>query len=153
RRRRAGRRARFDGWLACHRLVRGHDRGERDLAATRDALAAIASPEVAAEAMCRRVEMLATETNVGEADALRDSVIELERFAGVDSPAADRQRRMDLQLGQLSARLRGERAQGPEQQLESLLARITDAGRFPADAADFDDRIERALARALDQLG
>ena len=151
RRRRAGRRARFDGWLAHFLLVRAHERDERDAEATRDALAKLPVLDLAADAMRERSEMLAPETN--DVDALRDAVIELERFAGIDSPATDRQRRMDLQVGQLSARLRGERVQGPEQQLESVLVRITGSGRFPADSVDLDARIERALSHALDQLG
>ena len=154
RRRRTERRARFDTWLRHYDTVRAAEHGARDVQATRDALAALPALEVAAEAMRHRVELLAGET-IGRdiaADVHRDVLIELERFAGVDSPPADRQRRLDLQVGLLSARLRGERAAGPAEQLDALLVRWTKTGVFPADSADFDARLEHALGRALEQL-
>jgi exonuclease SbcC len=154
RRRRAERRGRFDTWLKHYGVVRDAERGAHGVRATQDGLAALPPLTVAAEAMRRRVELLAQETIANDANehAHRDALIELERFAGVDSPAGDRQRRLDLQVGMLSARLRGERAAGPAEQLEALLVRCTEAAVSPADSADFDARLARALGQALDQL-
>lgn len=151
RRRRGQRRARFDTWLAHYQLVRAGECGGSDAAATRAALAALPALDIAAEAMRQRVDSLADGTTVDGTAAHRDAVIELERFAGIDSPAEDRQRRMDLQVSQLSARMRGERAQAPAEQLEALLVRWTETGPFPP-AADLDARLVRALQGALDQL-
>lgn len=154
RRRRGERRARFDTWLAHYEMLRAGERGERDAAATHEALAALPTLDIAAAAMQERADALAGGTVADDFDIAehRDALIELERFAGLDSPAEDRQRRMDLQVSQLSARLRGERAQAPAQQLEALLLRWTETGPFPAQHADFDARLTRALRQALEQL-
>ncbi|MBX3604075.1 MAG: DUF349 domain-containing protein [Piscinibacter sp.] len=152
RRRRGQRRARFDTWLAHYEVLRAGERGERDVESTRAALAALPTLDIAIEAMRQRIDSLAGAGPVDDTATHRDAVIELERFAGVDSPAEDRQRRLDLQVSQLSARLRGERAQAPAEQLEALLVRWTETGAFPADSTDFDARLERALRQALDQL-
>ena len=154
RRRRGERRSRFDLWLRHYDVVRAGERGLHDAQATRDAWAGLPPLAVAADAMRQRVDLLADETIARDVDtgAHRDVLIELERFAGVDSPPADRQRRLDLNVGLLSARLRGERAAGSSEQLEALLVRWTESGIFPADSVDFDARLEHAVHRALEQL-
>ncbi|HNR92066.1 MAG TPA: DUF349 domain-containing protein [Dokdonella sp.] len=154
RRRRGERRARFDAWLTHYEVLRAGERGERDAATTMEALAALPALDIATAAMQARADALAGAAVATASDMAehRDALIELERFAGVDSPAEDRQRRMDLQVSQLSARLRGERAQAPAQQLEALLMRWTETGAFPAQHADFDTRLVRALRHALEML-
>lgn len=153
RRARAARRAGFDAWLATYTLCRAAERGERDADGVRSDLAAIAAAPVAAAALSARVERaLAGPATAGSADAdtaaLRDCLVELEALAGVDSPDEDRQRRLDLQVGRLSARLRGDRDEGgPEAALAALLERWS--ALEPAANRALDARLERAVRHML----
>lgn len=153
RRARAARRAGFDAWLATYTLCRAAERGERDADAVRSDLAAIAAAPVAAAALSARLERaLAGPATAGSADAdtavLRDCLVELEALAGVDSPDEDRQRRLDLQVGRLSARLRGDRDEGgPEAALAALLERWS--ALEPAANRALDARLERAVRHVL----
>lgn len=153
RRARAARRAGFDAWLATYTLCRAAERGERDADGVRSDLAAIAAAPVAAAALSARLERaLAGPATAGSADAdttaLRDCLVELEALAGVDSPDEDRQRRLDLQVGRLSARLRGARDEGgPEAALAALLERWS--ALEPAANRALDARLERAVRHML----
>lgn len=153
RRLRGERRAGFDAWLATYTLCRAAERGERDADAVRNGMAAIAATPVAAAALSARLERaLAEPATAGSADAdtaaLRDCLVELEALAGVDSPDEDRQRRLDLQVGRLSARLRGDRDEGgPEAALAALLERWS--ALEPAANPALDARLERAVRHVL----
>lgn len=153
RRTRAARRAGFDAWLATYTLCRAAERGERDADGVRSDLAAIAATPVAAAALSARLERaLAGPATTDSADAdtaaLRDCLVELEALAGVDSPDEDRQRRLDLQVGRLSARLRGDRDEGgPEAALAALLERWS--ALEPAANPVLDARLERAVRHVL----
>lgn len=153
RRARAARCAGFDAWLATYALCRAAERGERDADGVRSDLAAIAAAPVAAAALSARVERaLSGPATAGSADAdtaaLRDCLVELEALAGVDSPDEDRQRRLDLQVGRLSARLRGDRDEGgPEAALAALLERWS--ALEPAANRALDARLERAVRHVL----
>jgi hypothetical protein len=89
-------------------------------------------------------------SDAADPDAANDAIVRLEMFAGVDSPASDRQRRMDLQVRRLSSRLRGGASQDAESELASLLREWFALGPV-ADTA-FDERFERAAQTAIDNL-
>jgi hypothetical protein len=90
------------------------------------------------------------EINAADADAAGDALVRLEMFAGIDSPASDRQRRMDLQVRRLSSHMRGGTNQDAESELTSLLTEWFALGAV-ADAA-LDERFDRAAKGAIDNL-
>jgi len=55
-------------------------------------------------------------------DTARDRLVELEFIAGIDSPADDRQRRMNYQVRRLASRMRDRAAASPEAEIAILLA-------------------------------
>jgi hypothetical protein len=65
--------------------------------------------------------MRAEAGDAGE-DAARDRLVELEFIAGIESPADDRQRRMNYQVQRLASRMRDRAAASPEAELAVLLA-------------------------------
>ena len=73
----------------------------------------------------------------------------MEIFAGLESPQDDRDRRRELQVERLSARMRGGAAMTPHQELTDLLSRWTTLA--PASAA-LDARLSRNLAAAVETL-
>ncbi len=82
-----------------------------------------------------------------DVDALHEILIRLEIFAGVESPGEDRDRRRELQVERLSARMRGASATTPHEELADLLTRWTDtalrvacARRAPASRPRCGDR-------------
>lgn len=153
-RQRNERRGRFDDWLAHHCVLRRAERGEIDPDTARAEVAALGSLRIAAESMQARLQSGADLADVsGNIDAHRDCVIELEQLAGLESPSEDRQRRLDLQVTQLSARLRGDTAMAPLERLEHLLVRWSEAGALPASNEQLDKRLERAVERILSDLG
>ncbi|HUD40386.1 MAG TPA: DUF349 domain-containing protein [Dokdonella sp.] len=153
RRLRAERRAGFDAWLTTYALCRAAERGERDADGVRSDLAAIDATPVAAAALSARFERALAGAAIAapsaaDTEALRDCLVELEALAGIDSPDEDRQRRLDLQVGRLSARLRGGDAEGgPEARLVALLERWT--AQAPVADPALDDRLERAVRHVL----
>ncbi len=154
RRQRAERRARFDTWLAHHRELVRAERGECDAPAMQAARAALPPLSIAEPLMREREAALASGPRADDRDdeARRDCVIEIEQLAGIESPAEDLQRRRELQLGKLSARMRGDLAGAPLEQLEALLVRYSGL-RGAADAAQAQDRrFEQAVMRMLDDL-
>ncbi len=153
-RQRNERRGRFDDWLAHHRVLRRVELGKIDRDSARAEVAALASLRIAAEPMQARLKSdAALRETAGETEAHRDCVIELEQLAGIESPAEDRQRRLDLQVAQLSARMRGDNAMAPLERLEQLLVRWSEAGALPASSEQLDVRLERAVERILGDLG
>jgi hypothetical protein len=81
--------------------------------------------------------------------AAREMLVRLELLAGVDSPAEDRQLRMNYQVQRLSSRLREGSGQTPERELSDLLL------MWFADVphtADFEERFARAAQAAIDSL-
>jgi hypothetical protein len=55
-------------------------------------------------------------------DRALDCLVRLESLAGIESPASERQRRMDYQVRKLSARMRQRESTDPEAELTTLLA-------------------------------
>ncbi|MEP6485354.1 MAG: DUF349 domain-containing protein [Rudaea sp.] len=85
-----------------------------------------------------------------DTDAAADLMVRLEFLAGIESPASERQRRMDHQVQRLSSRMRGGESNDAETELDSLLRQW-----FALDATsrqDFDDRFVNAAKRAIDNL-
>lgn len=77
-------------------------------------------------------------------------LVRLEFLAGVESPASERQRRMDHQVRRLSARMRGGDAANAETELAELLAAwFALPGLL---ARDMDDRFDAAVRAGLDNL-
>lgn len=149
------RRGRFDVWLAHYQIVRRAERGELDGSSMSDALTSLATLTIADSAMRQRQNLLSEETMSAFEDTSvhRDCLLEMEQLAGIESPAQDRQRRLDLQVAKLSARMRGDLARSPTEQLDALLARWTEAGALPHSAGEYDNRFQRALQRVLGDLG
>ncbi len=85
--------------------------------------------------------------DASDADAASDVLVRLEMLAGVDSPASDRQRRMDLQVRRLSSHLRGGSNQDAEGELTKLMSEW-----FASAAVADDERFERAVQAVIDQL-
>jgi DNA repair protein SbcC/Rad50 len=86
---------------------------------------------------------------VEESESAREILVELEALAGVDSPAEDRQRRMNHQVRRLSARMRSGISADAERGLDDLLA------AWFAQAAQtqtLEDRFERSATATIDAL-
>jgi hypothetical protein len=88
--------------------------------------------------------------HAADVDVATDTLVRLEMLAGIDSPASDRQRRMDLQVRRLSSHLRGGANQDAESELTSLFAEWFALGAV-ADTA-LDERFDRAAQGAIDHL-
>jgi len=79
-----------------------------------------------------------------------DILVRLEFLGGVDSPASERQRRMDHQVQRLSARMRGGNTINAESELAELLtAWFALNGPF---SGDTDERFDAAVRACLDNL-
>ena len=149
------RRAGFESWMAHYTLLRQLERNEMDPAGfliTREAQPAL---NMAAEAMQARADAVLGGNAIATVDVARvlDCVLELESLAGIEPPEEDRQRRMDLQLEKLSARMRGQQAIAPEQSLCELLDRWLALGPVDDAHASLESRFLHALGKALDTLG
>ena len=94
-------------------------------------------------------------THLAEADVdeARDLLVQLEYHSGLETPAEDRQRRMDWQVGRLSQRLRQGDATAPREELLDLLVRWVSLGGLvgPA-AADLRARFEKAYVAGVKNL-
>jgi len=151
---RSQRRARFDSWLAHHELCRQLERGEISHGEAQAAQAELPALDIAATDMRVRLQSLLADETIQPADpvAQTDCLIELEQLAGAESPQADRQRRLDLQVAQLAARMRGDSAAAPSAALETLLVRWTRLG-VPAETDPLvDTRFRNAFERVVETL-
>jgi hypothetical protein len=88
-----------------------------------------------------------------DAGRVRDCVLEMEQLAGIEPPAEDRQRRMDMQVEKLSARMRGEHAPAPEARLQSLLGDWLGLSPTGIDHDAREARFLDAMRTALESLG
>ncbi|MFA7322429.1 MAG: hypothetical protein WC000_13275, partial [Dokdonella sp.] len=119
------------------------------------ARARLAPLVIGADAFQARIEALADGSAIATADAddLRDCVLEAEQLAGLESAGEDRQRRMDLQVEKLAARMRGVQAPAASAALEELMNRWIELG-LPGDGdGEREARFKRAAAAILDTLG
>src|SRR5690606_8489574 len=124
------RRAHFDIWIAHHDLLRQLETQQIDDESFTTARTRLAAVAIAADGFMARIEALATgsDNTVANSADLRDCVLEAEQLAGLESAEEDRQRRMDLQVEKLSARMRGVQAPAPAAALETLLGNWIDLG-------------------------
>jgi len=159
RRERVGRRSPYDAWLARYRLCRAAESAAQAADDLRAAWDATPLGDIAANALASRFDTALqvdggdaspAATDDAEHDAFREVLIRMEIFAGLESPREDHDRRRQLQIERLSARMRGGAALTPQQELIALLARWTELG--PAKSPEFDARLERDLAAAIETL-
>lgn len=148
------RRAEFDVWMSHYELCRQLERGQLDagrFASLRQSLPAL---ELAAEQMQQRLQPLleGAVNATGQRDPQRDCVLEIEQLAGIEPPPEDRQRRMDLQVGKLSARMRGVQAPAPATALRELLRTWLAVGPVAEADLALETRFKRAIAATLESL-
>lgn len=151
RRDRASRRQPYDAWIARYRLVRDAESGARSLESIHADWDAAIDGNIAATALVARFDAAANGTAAATADddaEHREVLIRIEIFAGLESPAEDQERRRQVQIERLSARMRGGTASTPQQELISLLERWTQLPPSPA----LDARFERDVAAAIGTL-
>ncbi len=157
RRDRAARSGQYEAWLARYTLCRAAEtRGDTTADELRAAWDGAPAGEIAASALAARFEaaierrgFAQTDTGASDETELRDMLIRIEIFAGVESPREDHERRRELQIERLSARLRGGPAATPHQELADWLTRWTE---LPPASAELDERLRRDLAAAIETL-
>ncbi len=156
---RTSRRKPYEAWLARYALCRLAEASEDSRENLRDAWEAAPHGDVAAAALATRFdaalnqrgENASAPASAQEQDeSAREVLIRIEIFAGLESPREDQDRRRELQVERLSARMRGAAAATPHQELAALLTRWTELG--PAPATDLEDRLRRGLAAAIETL-
>jgi hypothetical protein len=82
-------------------------------------------------------------------NAARELLVELEFFAGLETPAEDRQRRMNFQVQRLASRMRDRGAITPEAELTRLMqAWFAQTAQNP----ELEDRFLRAATAAIETL-
>ena len=143
--------ARYTEALAKYALLRAVETG----AQTADAVLAQwnerPAPAEFAAALDARFARATAASAVEEQDEnpARDLLIELEFFAGVETPGEDRQRRMNFQVQRLASRMRDRGAAMPESELARLIrAWLT----LPAQAAALEDRFAHAAHVGIETL-
>jgi hypothetical protein len=150
RRERASRLTPYESWLTRYRLCRAaemHAAPSGELQASWDSSAeSVIAPALLGARFNQAIGGASTATI--DEDALRDVLIRLEVFGGLESPREDHDRRRALQVERLSARMRGGSAPTPQQELNALLERWSEL----APDAQFDTRFERAFAAAIGTL-
>ncbi|MEP6881471.1 MAG: DUF349 domain-containing protein, partial [Dokdonella sp.] len=148
------RRARFDVWNSHYELTKKLESGEIDTATFESAREALPTLTIAADEFRLRRESSSEDSSRQDLDseAARDCVLELEQLAGVEPPESDRQRRMDLQMEKLSARMQGIQAPAPAAALEILLTRWIELSPASGADAELETRFKHALGSALDTL-
>lgn len=152
-RQQAARRAHYDTWLEQWKLCRAVERCELEVDSARDQMAGLPAGEFDRDALAERFHaaisgIIAAAANEAE---FRDAAIVWEQFAGIDTPDADRQRRLDLQVVQLSAHLRGDDRAEPVERLATLMREWLQLGALPGRPDDLDQRFERAYLEAVDR--
>ena len=154
-RKRRERRAQFDDWLAHYCLCRRLEQAEIGVDAFVAEREQLPPLRLHTDAMQARIQPWLDGQRAESAapSALRDCVLELESLAGIEPPEVDRQRRMDLQMEKLSARMRGQQAVAAEQALQSLLSDWLQLGTPDASSQSLDSRFQTAVVGVLDTLG
>lgn len=85
----------------------------------------------------------------GESETARKILVQLEFLAGIDSPAEDRQLRMNHQVQRLSSRMRSGNTTAPDRELDDLLvAWFAQTPQTP----ELEDRFARAATALIDAL-
>jgi hypothetical protein len=156
---RTSRRKPYEAWLARYALCRAAEMSADSSESLRVSWEAAPHVDIAAAALARRFESaLQSRDEAGSApdsmessdDPAREVLIRMEIFAGLESPREDHDRRRELQVERLSARMRGAAAATPHQELAALLTQWSET--VPAPAADLEERLRRDLAAAIETL-
>jgi len=152
RRQRQLRQARFDAWLARYAICRAAETATAPADALRERWDAAPPTDIAADVLARRLEaaLAGNALACGDGDAARDVLIELDFLAGTEGAEQERERRRQLQLERLSARMRGGAALAPYDELANLLVRWSELDAVAA--AGCDERLERTVRSALATL-
>jgi hypothetical protein len=151
RRDRASRRQPYEAWVARYRLLREAETGARPIEAIRGDWDPAANGDIAASALTSRFEAAVNGQHAAPVDddtGHRDVLIRIEIFAGLESPAEDQERRRQVQIERLSARMRGGSSSTPQQELATLLDQWT----LLSPVSALDARFERDLAAAIGTL-
>ncbi|MEO7200829.1 MAG: DUF349 domain-containing protein [Dokdonella sp.] len=140
----------YTTWEQHYALCRRIERGELSGDAASQAIAALPPLGIAGADMRARMDaaLNGLPRDTASADALHNCLLQLEALAGIESPDEDRQRRMDLQVSRLSARMRGEHSANDDPTLRELLLNLT---RLPAPSSEqtqFDARLGQAIQAA-----
>jgi len=142
---RSKRLGRFSAALQKYAAAREREAGATDVAW--DALPSAAEFDAPLAERFARAQTGATAN--ADDDATRDVLVRLEFLAGIDSPAEDRQLRMNHQVQRLSSRMRDGASANPERELSELLKRWFAQGpQMPV----LEQRFERAARAAIDSL-
>lgn len=151
----AARRKRLAGFtqaLEKFALLRAVESGSRTTEATSSSWAQqLVSADFAAALDARFARVPAASEDTAERDdaPARDLLVEFEFFAGLDTPAEDRQRRMNFQVQRLASRMRDRAAATPEAELTRLLRAWF--AQAPQTAA-LEDRFARVAKAAIETL-
>lgn len=156
----AARRARNAGFDAAYQRLKQCERFEREGAASDTALEWNALPEVPGElgmALQARFDAAAAgaPTHLDESDcaAARDILVQLEFHGGSETPAEDKQRRMDWQVSRLSQRMGRGAAPSPREELLDLLVQWVSLGGLTGGSADeLRTRFDAAWHTAVERL-
>ena len=143
--------ARYTQALDKHALLRALETGAQSGEAISARWNDLAAPaEFAAALDARLAHATSTDTVMGpDENAARDLLVELEFFAGLETPAEDRQRRMNFQVQRLASRMRDRAAAAPASELTRLmLAWFAQAPQ----AAELEDRFARAAKAGTETL-
>lgn len=143
--------ARYTEALAKYALLRSVETGAQDAGVASAQWREHPAPAEFAFALDARFARATSAPATGERDEApaRDLLVELEFFAGLETAAEDRQRRMNFQVRRLASRMRNRAAATPEAELaHSMNAWFEQA----AQTAELEDRFARAVAAAIDTL-
>jgi hypothetical protein len=152
RRQRQLRQARFDAWLARYAICRAAETAAAPANSLQERWDAAPPTDIAADVLARRLEAALAGNALAceDDDAARDVLIELDFLAGTEGAEQERERRRQLQLERLSARMRGGAALAPYDELANLLVRWSELDAVAA--AGCDERLERTVRSALATL-
>jgi len=140
--------ARYSVAMKKYTLLRSIESGAAQSSARWDEFAAT-TPAFDEPLQARHALAQAGAANVQESAAARHILVQLEFLAGIESPAEDRQQRMNHQVRRLSSRMREGAAASPERELDDLLAAWF--AQAPQPAA-LEERFARAATAAIDTL-
>lgn len=143
---------RFEQWQQRDALCRAGELAAEPAEALRSRWLAAGAGGIAFTAQEQRFESVLAGNPLPQADvdASRALLLELELLAGIEATAEDREQRRELQVARLAARMRGNAAPSPADEVAALLERWSALG-MPADDA-LDARFRQALASALETL-
>ena len=146
--------ARYSAWLARYHLCRAAERKAEAADVLRERWATAPASDIAADHLAQRFTAALDAAHgiaaADDAQPFHELLLELEFLAGIQPTAAEREQRRILQVARLSARLRGEGAATPADELGTLLARWSELGSAPE--AELDARLDRSVTAALDTM-